>query len=119
MTPLHKGKSVWVYYALRRCLAERKPVIWYYKRRCHLFVKEGVYEMPDDFQRAQLKQFIWTLVDSDEAREVPSDLVPLHTPLFVIFSTSPSGDRWSRLHKTVYERCLIMNPWKRKEILRA
>jgi hypothetical protein len=67
MTPLHEGKSVWVYYALRRCLAERKPVIWYFKALCYLFVEEGVYEMPVDFQTAELKPFIWTLVDSDEA----------------------------------------------------
>ena len=43
---LHKGKSVWVYYALRRCLAESKPVIWYYCGACYLFVEEGVYRCP-------------------------------------------------------------------------
>jgi len=118
MTPLHK--SVWVYYALRRCLAERKLVIWYFKECCYLFVEEGVYEMPADFQTTELKPFIWTLVDSDEAPEaVPPYLVPHSTPLFVIFSTSPRRDRWSCLHKTVRPKHVIMNPWKRKEILRA
>ncbi|EDR06022.1 uncharacterized protein LACBIDRAFT_294749 [Laccaria bicolor S238N-H82] len=114
------GKSVWVYYALRRCLAERKPVIWYSKRCCYMFAEDGVYEMPADFQRANLKSYIWTLVDSDEAPDgVPPYLVPHRTPLFVIFSTSPRDDRWSRLHKTVRPMVAIMNPWKRKEILRA
>ena len=121
MTPLHKGKSVWVYYALRRCLAERRPVILYFKQRCHLFVEEGVYEMSDDFQRAELKSFTWTLVDCDEAQEgVPTYLVPLGTPLFVIFTTSPRRAKWWRLHKTMRPPVVaIMNPWKRKEILRA
>ena len=120
MTPLHKDKSVWVYYALRRCLAERKPVVWYSKERCYLFVEEGVYEMPADFQQANFKSYIWTLVDSDEAPEgVPPYLVPHRTPLSVVFSTSPCGDKWSRLHKTVRPVVTIMNPWKRKEILRA
>ncbi|EDR03255.1 uncharacterized protein LACBIDRAFT_307487 [Laccaria bicolor S238N-H82] len=115
------GKSVWVYYALRRCFAERRPVIWYFKQRCHLFVEEGVYEMPNDFQRAELKSFIWTFVDSDEdSVGIPDYLVPRGTPLFVIFSTSPRRARWSRLHKTVMAPLVaIMNPWKRKEILRA
>ena len=119
MTPLHEGKSVWVYYALRRCLAERKPVIWCYRTYFYLFVKEGVYGMPDDFQKAHFEQFIWTLVDCDEAQGVPESLVPHGTQLFVIFSTTPSRDRWSRLHKTVRPITAIMNPWKRKEILRA
>jgi len=120
MTPLHKGKSVWIYYALRRCLAERRPIIWYFKKFCYLFVEEGVYKMPGDFQTAELKPFIWTLVDSDEAPQgVPDYLVPHTTPLFVIFSTFPRGDRWERLDKTVRPIVAIMNPWKRKEILRA
>ncbi|EDR05961.1 uncharacterized protein LACBIDRAFT_329135 [Laccaria bicolor S238N-H82] len=114
------GKSVWVYYALRRCLAERKPVIWYYQKHCYLFVEEGVYVMPDHFQKAHFKRFIWTLVDSDEAKEgVPEYLVPHGTRLFVIYSTSPRRDRWSRLHKTVRPIVAIMNPWERKEILRV
>ena len=75
--------------------------------------------MPDDFQKAHFEQFIWTLVDCDEAQGVPESLVPHGTQLFVIFSTTPSRDRWSRLHKTVRPITAIMNPWKRKEILRA
>ncbi|KAF8340042.1 hypothetical protein F5887DRAFT_1160464 [Amanita rubescens] len=38
---------------------------------------------------------------------------------FLIYSTSPSRDRWSRLHKTVRTVIVIMNPWKLKEMLRA
>lgn len=44
------GKSVWVYYVLRRRLEERKPVIWYRDGSCLLFVEEGVYQALDKFR---------------------------------------------------------------------
>ncbi|KIM39972.1 hypothetical protein M413DRAFT_29116 [Hebeloma cylindrosporum] len=88
-----KGKSVWVYYGLRRCLAESKPVIWYHDGACHLFVNEGVYKMPADYG---IKGFIWTLVDSDESPEgIPSRLACLGTPHFPVYSTSRK-ESWSR-----------------------
>jgi hypothetical protein len=40
-----KGKSVWIYYALRRRLAERQPVMLYYQGMRLLFVDEGVFEI--------------------------------------------------------------------------
>jgi hypothetical protein len=76
--------------------------------------------MPADFQKVHFKSFVWTLVDSDEATDgVPLDLVPHGTRLFVIFSSSPRGEGWSRLHKTVRTIVVIMNPWTMKEILRV
>src|SRR5271154_347405 len=115
---INVGKSIWIYYALRRRLAERKPVIWYFHSTRYLFVEEGVYKVPDRFHA--FKVFVWTLVDSDEAQDgVPGYLVMQDTSHFVIYTTSPSKDRWSRLHKTVRTEIVIMNPWKRKEILRV
>jgi hypothetical protein len=115
-----KGKSVWIYYALRRRLAERKPVILYYQQRCYLFVDEGVYETPYGFPPGYFKTFVWTLVDSDANKEgVPPNLVDHGTRLFVIYTTSPRKERWSRLHKTVRDITMIMNPWTREEIFRA
>src|SRR6266571_5811755 len=61
-----KGKSYWVLYALRRRLAEGKPVIWYRASTRFLFVNEGVYETPKDFLSTDLNTRVWTLVDSDE-----------------------------------------------------
>ena len=45
------GKSIWVYYALRRRLAEKKPVIFYNQQKCFLFVDEGVYKQPSTSNR--------------------------------------------------------------------
>ena len=109
---------MWIYYALRRRLAERKPVIWYLHKKRYLFVEEGAYKVPDEFQAFQA--FVWTLVDSDDSKDgVPEDLVTHNTRHFLIYCTSPSQERWRRLHKTVSEEIVIMNPWKSKEILRV
>jgi len=114
---LHKGKSVWVYYALHRCLAESKPVIWCYRGACYLFVEEGVYQMPTDFE---IQGFVWTLVDSDSSSEgVLAHLADHGTRHFIIYSTAPCKERWSRLHKTMRVTVVIMNPWTRAEIVRA
>ena len=115
---INTGKSIWIYYALRRRLAERKPVIWYFRKTRYLFVEEGVYKVPDKFHDFEV--FVWTLVDSDDAKDgVPENLVMQDTRHFVIYCTFPSQDRWSRLHKTVRNAIIIMNPWKSKEILRV
>ena len=109
-----------MYYALRRRLADKKPVIWLRKSTHYLFVEEGVYKMPSNFQEAEFRTIVWTLVDSDENREgVPPYLIPHETPLFVIYATSPRKERWSRMGKTVDKIVVIMNPWKRKEMLRV
>jgi hypothetical protein len=115
-----KGKSVWIYYALRRYLAEQKPVIWYRNRRCYLFVDEGVYQAPPDYPASGFSIFVRTLIDSDESGPgVPERLVCHGTQHAVIYTTPPRNERWQRLHKTVREISVIMNPWVRKEILRA
>ena len=97
-----------------------KPVIWYLDKKCYLFVDEGVYLIPRDFPTFSFKTFVWTLVDSDQSKDgVPPDLVPHETCHYVIYTTSPCKERWSRLHKTTRDMRLIMNPWTKEEILRA
>ena len=114
---MKKGKSVWVLYALRRRLAEQKPIIWYRNKNCYLFVEDGVYQAPESFNQSTFRSFVWTLVDSDEAvAGVPERLVTHGTRMFVIYTTSPRQERWSRLHKTVRTIRVIMNPWTRGEI---
>jgi hypothetical protein len=105
---------------LRRRCAEKKPVIWYDGKQSFIFVDDGVYKMTSDFDLNEFKIFVWTLVDSDKAKDgVPSDLVRRRTPLFVIYASSPNVHRWKRLHKTVDITTVIMNPWTWREMLRA
>jgi len=115
---VRQGKSFWIYYALRRCLAERKPVIWLHQKVYHLFIDDGVYAVPNDFQPGSFKSVVWTLVDSDESPHgIPPDLIAHGTRLFIMYVTSPAKHRWSRLEKTVpFFAVIIMNPWTKKEI---
>lgn len=107
-----------VCYALRRRLAGRKPVVWYLLQSCYLFFEKGIYEAPPGFKSSSLHSSgHLTLVDSDEASEgVPPHLVPHDTRLFIVYSTPPRKKRLSRLHKTIRDITVIMNPRTRTEI---
>ncbi|KAF8467514.1 hypothetical protein DFH94DRAFT_638974 [Russula ochroleuca] len=119
------GKSVWIYYALCRCLTEKRPVVWRYRESHgdshYMFVEEGVYDMGTQFLRDMYcENVVWTLVDADEYRDgVPPELVTHGTPFFVIYTTSPVRERWKRLHKSVFDTVVVMNPWTRSEIHRV
>ena len=81
---------------------------------------EGVYEAPADFESITLHTFVRTLVDSDaNTSGIPECLVDHWVHHAVIYTTSPRESRWNRLHKTVREKVIIMNPWRRKEIHRV
>jgi hypothetical protein len=83
-------------------------------------VDEGVYKLPEGPLENRFKTIVWTFVDSDESKEgIPPSLVHHGTSLFVIYITSPAKERWSRLHKTVYDTIVVMNPWSKAEIFRA
>jgi hypothetical protein len=57
-----------MFYALRRCLAEKRPVIWRNN-------KEYI--------------FVWTLVDSDDSKSgIPEELICQGSRVFTIFATS-------------------------------
>ena len=113
MVQLQIGKSVWILYALRRRLAERKPVIWYYMNTCYLFIEDGVYMMLPNFLQCIFKAVVWTLADSDQT---PVDLLTHDTCLYVIFVTSPVKQRWARMDKTTRRTIAVMNPWTKAEI---
>ena len=92
--PSGKGKTYWVYYAIRRCLSERKPFFWYFQQQLFLFVGSGVFKVPKKFHEDDLalKALTWTFVDADEVERVPLQLIKKHSSFFVIFTTSPLGN---------------------------
>ncbi|KIM80660.1 hypothetical protein PILCRDRAFT_822388 [Piloderma croceum F 1598] len=105
---------------MRRCCAEQQPFVFYRNETCYLFVQEGVFEAPARFSSHQYHKYVWALVDADETTSgIPEGLIARFTRLLTIYSTSPDRSRWARVHKTVDERVLVMNPWTRKEIHRA
>ncbi len=115
-----KGKSYWVLYALRRRLAEGKPVIWYRDSRRYLFVEEGAFEVPERFRSTTFQTHIWTLVDADESLSgIPSYLAVHDTKHLNIFVSYPQSSRWKPLQSTTQCAVVIMNPWTRTEISQA
>ena len=111
------GKTKFLQYVKRRCCAEKRPFVLYHAKRRYLVVQEGVFQAPSDFLFNDYQGFVWTLADADEDRDgVPEDLIARNTGHFVIYASSPAQSRWRRVHKTVRERVIVMNPWTRKEI---
>jgi RHS (Retrotransposon Hot Spot) family protein len=112
-----KGKSWWIFYALFRRFIDKQPVIWYRRKQCYLFVEDGVFRVPDNFNMDFFKTFIWTLVDSDDG--LPKYLRAQDTMHFIILTSSPRKQRWEALDKTTVLSSVIMNPWSKKEISKA
>jgi hypothetical protein len=114
------GKTVWRWYALRVCCAQKKPVILYSNGACWLFVDEGVFEQPTASQGRYFKTVIWTLVDSlDTPSGPPIGLITFGMRYFVIYTTSPTPSRWEKLHQSMNRAVCVMNPWTKAEIHRA
>lgn len=113
------GKSYWIYYALCRHLAERKPILWYIDPSLYLFVSDGVYMSPSNLSSASFRTRVWTLVDADNQKSFPHVLSSPGTNYLFIFATSPKQERWKSLVKTTIYEVAIMNPWTRKEISKA
>ena len=114
------GKTLWLWYALRVCCAQKKPVIIYWRGTCWLFVQEGVFKQPPDFEPTYYQIVIWTLVDSTDAPSgPPMGLVARGTQHFILYSTSPTPSRWGKIHQTMFLTVCVMNPWTKAEIDKA
>ncbi|KIM91796.1 hypothetical protein PILCRDRAFT_58282 [Piloderma croceum F 1598] len=110
------GKSVWHWYALQMCCAQRKPVIWYLNGTCWLFV-EGVFRQPTTFDALCYETVVWTLVDSvDTPSGPPTGLITHGTRHFIIYTLSPTPSRWEKINQSMTRVVCVMNPWSRAEI---
>ncbi|KAF8345320.1 hypothetical protein F5887DRAFT_885268 [Amanita rubescens] len=114
------GKTLWRWYALRVCCAQKKPVILYSNGICWLFVEEGVFEQPTNFQPSYYKIVIWTLVDAADAPSgPPMGLITHGTQHFILYTTPPTPSRWDKIHQSMLRTVCVMNPWTKAEIHRA
>ncbi|KAF8350326.1 hypothetical protein F5887DRAFT_944842 [Amanita rubescens] len=115
------GKTLWRWYALRVCCAQKKPVILYSNGTCWLFVEEGVFKQPTNFEPSYYKTVIWTLLDSADAPPTgpPMGLITHGTQHFVLYTTSPTPSRWAKIHQSMHRTVCVMNPWTKAEIHRA
>jgi len=60
-----KGKSQWIFYAVRRRLGEARPFLWYIAKKWYLFVEAGVFTFPGHLDPDIFAPFMWAFVDAD------------------------------------------------------
>ncbi|KAF8891473.1 hypothetical protein CPB84DRAFT_1683318, partial [Gymnopilus junonius] len=111
------GKSMWIYYALRRCLGEKQPVIWYRSGEFHLFSNAGVQVIDPEYLRHP--PFTWCFVDAFQADSVPPAAAVQDNQVFPIYVTSPKEERWAKLRQARTPELIVMNPWTRGELEKA
>lgn len=112
---------MWLIYALRRRLAEKKPTIWYYTNgSSYLFLAGRVYQLPPGFYYNSFKRGVWALVDADTSSGgAPCALTRIGVLLFLVYASSPDKARWKSFTKTRMTAQIIMNPWSKEEIHQA
>ncbi len=110
------GKSVFLFYALIRCLQESRDVIFHFCNRTLMFSKDGVQKIDlNDFPYYSFCSPIWCLIDSYEGGRPPEPLVDAYA-MFPIVASSRSDEPYS---SWVTSRCasrLVMDPWSDQEI---
>jgi hypothetical protein len=115
---------MWIDYALCRCLAEKRPVIWSYYRHPVMFAEGGAYcmeaQFASQFAEAEYKSVPWALVDADIFwGGIPEDIVRQNKRFFGIYVSDLPKEDWSCLQKAVPVKVVVMNPWTRSEIHQA
>ncbi|KAF8523807.1 hypothetical protein JB92DRAFT_3140665 [Gautieria morchelliformis] len=86
------GKTLWIHYALSRCLGQKQPVIWYRAKKFYFFS------------------------DNAHADSLPAMISDRLNCLFPIYVTSPKQEHWDKLHQQRLKELVIMNPWTRAEL---
>ncbi|KAK0236530.1 hypothetical protein EDD85DRAFT_1006019, partial [Armillaria nabsnona] len=109
------GKSVFLFYALIRCLQESRDVIFHFVCRTLLFSKDGVKEIGLDFPYDSFSSPIWCLIDSYGGEPPPLELVS-HAYIFPILASSRPDELRSRWAKRKCASRIILNPWSDEEI---
>ncbi|PBK87235.1 hypothetical protein ARMGADRAFT_1066077 [Armillaria gallica] len=89
------GKSVFLFYALIRCLQESRDVIFHFCNRTLMFSKGGVQKIDlNDFPYYSFCSPIWCLIDSYDGERPPEPLVDAYT-MFPIVASSRSDEPYS------------------------
>ena len=119
-TLILKGKSQWIFYAVRRRLGEAQPFLWYSSKQWYLFVQAGVFAFPGPLRPNLFAPFMWAFVDADDSpTHFPDEITAGQTQIFTIFTTSPRRERWEPLLKNKRGTHVVMNPWSWEEICQA
>ncbi|KAF8509655.1 hypothetical protein BU17DRAFT_56005 [Hysterangium stoloniferum] len=114
------GKTSWIHYAIRYCLGERQPVVWYQVEKCYFFSESGV-DIIDPMLHQSGGKHTWCLVDSlDAPQTLPHSICSQSRQLFPIYVTSPKLLCWFKLYQSGrLPELIIMNPWSLDELEKA
>ncbi|KAK0431206.1 hypothetical protein EV421DRAFT_2041405 [Armillaria borealis] len=110
------GKSMFLFYALIRCLQESRDIIFYFFRRTLRFSKDGVQRIDlNDFPYDSIHCPIWCLIDSFCGERPPLQFIR-HIYVFPILASSRPDKPYSSWAKRRIAAQLVMNPWRDQEI---
>ncbi|KAF8513912.1 hypothetical protein BU17DRAFT_94947 [Hysterangium stoloniferum] len=114
------GKTSWINYAIRYCLGERQPVVWYQVNKCYFFSESGV-DVIDPMLHQSGGKHTWCLVDSlDAPQTLPHSICSVSRELFPVYVASPKRSRWSKLPQSGrIPQVIVMNPWTLGELEKA
>ena len=119
------GKTIWMNYALRRCLGEKRPVMYGKGNKYLAFWDSGVTvedaKSPIFGTRKPKEQTPWCLIDSTFSKdgipvEMASAFMAGANPIYL---TSPDNSRWRKLDQSRSAYSVLMNPWTLQEMLHA
>ncbi|KAK0189984.1 hypothetical protein F5146DRAFT_1201222 [Armillaria mellea] len=108
------GKSMFLFYALVRCLQESRDVMFYFYHQVVRFSKDGVKEIYDDLYQ-HIYAPIWCLMDSFNGECPPIELTD-HGCILPISISSRPDELHSRWADSRIPFRVIMNPWSEQEI---
>ncbi|KAK0213770.1 hypothetical protein IW262DRAFT_1467122 [Armillaria fumosa] len=108
------GKSMFLFYALVRCLQESRDVMFYFYHQVVHFSKYGVKEIHEDLYELICAP-IWCLMDSFNGECPPIELTH-HGYILPIFASSRPEELYSHWADSRCPYRLIMNPWSEQEI---
>ncbi|KAF8513599.1 hypothetical protein BU17DRAFT_53205 [Hysterangium stoloniferum] len=114
------GKSSWISYALRYCLGQKWPIVWYRYGNCFFFSRSGVVII-DPLVHQSGGKHTWCFVDSMDASEtLPHHICFPGIQLFPVYVTSPKESRWRKLVQSRrIPQLIVMNPWTLDELKTA
>lgn len=105
-----------MYYALRRRIGNKEPILLYRGEMSYLFCSEGVGIVRKQ-QGFKFRSTMWTVIDAvNDKSGIPTDLYTEGANVLPIYLTSPRVERWATSHQFWRPICLIMNPWTRSEM---
>ncbi|PFH47425.1 hypothetical protein AMATHDRAFT_6767 [Amanita thiersii Skay4041] len=115
------GKTIWMHYAIRRRLGEKKSTILYRQGRYYSFTNSGVStkDCSDQFRtQVGAENVLWCFVDSADSPDgLPTALSGHGLPgILPIYISSPTESRWSNCQQSRHVYLAVMNPWTWEEI---